>query len=62
MEAAAYFCVVEAVRDLGEPVVVVLDAQADELQVSVSGIDRGALPVDEMRDRVEAAGGRSADH
>lgn len=57
VEAAAYFCVLEAVHDLGEPVVVVLDAQADELQVSVSGTDRGGLPVDEMRDRVEAAGG-----
>ena len=57
VEAAAYFCVVEAVHDLGEPVVIVLDAQADQLQLSVSGIDRGGLPVDEMRDRVEAAGG-----
>jgi signal transduction histidine kinase len=57
VEAAAYFCVVEAVHDLGEPVVIVLDAQADQLQLSVSGTDRGGLPVDEMRDRVEAAGG-----
>jgi signal transduction histidine kinase len=57
VEAAAYFCVVEAVHDLGGPVLVVLDARADQLQLSVSGIDRGSLPVDEMRDRVEAAGG-----
>jgi hypothetical protein len=57
VEAAAYFCVVEAVHDLGEPVVVVLDARADQLQLSVSGADRGGLPVDEMRDRVEAMGG-----
>jgi hypothetical protein len=57
VEAAAYFCVVEAVHDLGEPVVIVLDARADQLQLSVSGTDRGGLPVDEMRDRVEAAGG-----
>jgi signal transduction histidine kinase len=57
VEAAAYFCVVEAVHDLGEPVVVVLDARADQLQLSVSGTDQGGLPIDEMRDRVEAAGG-----
>jgi signal transduction histidine kinase len=57
IEAAAYFCAVEAVHNLGEPVVVVLDARADQLQLSVSGNDRGSLPVDEMRDRVEAAGG-----
>jgi signal transduction histidine kinase len=57
VEAAAYFCVVEAVHDLGEPVVVVLDAQAGQLRLSMSGTDRGGLPVEEMRDRVEAAGG-----
>ena len=57
VEAAAYFCAVEAVHNLGEPVVVVLDAQGDQLQLSISGTDRGGLPVDEMRDRVEAAGG-----
>ncbi len=57
VEAATYFCVVEAVRDLGAPVVVVLDAQADQLRLSVSGTDRGGLPLDEMRDRVEAVGG-----
>jgi signal transduction histidine kinase len=57
IEAAAYFCVVEAVHDLADPVVVVLDARADQLQLSVSGTDRGGLPVYEMRDRVEAAGG-----
>ena len=57
VEAAAYFCVVEAVHDLAGPVLVVVDARADQLQLSVSGIDRGSLPVDEMRDRVEAAGG-----
>jgi signal transduction histidine kinase len=57
VEAAAYFCVVEAVYDLGEPVLVVLDARAGQLQLTVSGADRGGLPVDEMRDRVEAAGG-----
>ena len=57
VEAAAYFCVVEAVHGLGEPVLVVLDARAYQLQLSVSGTDRGGLPVDEMRDRIEAAGG-----
>jgi signal transduction histidine kinase len=57
VEAAAYFCALEAVHDLGEPVLVVLDAPADQLQLTVSGTDRGGLPIDEMRDRVEAAGG-----
>jgi len=57
VEAAAYFCVVEAMHDLGGPVAVVLDMQDDHLQLVVSGSDRGGLPPDQMRDRVEAAGG-----
>jgi signal transduction histidine kinase len=57
VEAAAYFCAVEAVRNLEEPMVVVLDARAGQLRLSVSGTHRAGLPVDEMRDRVEAAGG-----
>lgn len=57
IEAAAYFCVAEAMHDLGEPVVVVLDAQDGQLQLVVSGHDRGGLPLGHMRDRVEAAGG-----
>jgi GAF domain-containing protein len=57
VEAAAYFCVAEATRDLGAPVVVVLTARGDQLQLVVSGSDRGGLPLGHMRDRVEAAGG-----
>jgi GAF domain-containing protein len=57
VEAAAYFCVAEAMHDLGGPVVVVLDAPGDQLRLVVSGSDRGGLPLGHMRDRVEAAGG-----
>ena len=57
VEAAAYFCVAEAVRDLGGPGVVVLDAHDERLRLVVSGGDRGGLPLGHMRDRVEAAGG-----
>ena len=57
IEAAAYFCVAEAMRDLGGPVVVVLDAPGGHLRLIVSGSDQGGLPQDHMRDRVEAAGG-----
>jgi signal transduction histidine kinase len=57
VEAAAYYCVAEATRDLGAPVVVVLTARGDQLQLVVSGSDRGGLPLGHVRDRVEAAGG-----
>jgi signal transduction histidine kinase len=57
VEAAAYFCVVEAVQDLDAPVLVRLDVHDDRLQLVVSGIDRGDLGVEQMRDRVDAAGG-----
>ncbi|WP_327004511.1 hypothetical protein OHA72_57365 [Dactylosporangium sp. NBC_01737] len=57
IEAAAYFCVAEAMRNLDGPIVVVLDAPDDQLSLVVSGSDHGGLPQDHMRDRVEAAGG-----
>jgi signal transduction histidine kinase len=57
VEAAAYFCVAEAMHDLGGPVVVVLDAPGDQLRLVVTGSDRGGLPLGHIRDRVEAAGG-----
>ncbi len=57
VEAAAYFCVAEALRDLGAPVVVALTARADQLQLVMTGNDRGGPPLDHVRDRVEAAGG-----
>ncbi|HEV7195317.1 MAG TPA: hypothetical protein VGN19_05200 [Pedococcus sp.] len=57
VEAAAYFCVVEATRDLSPPVLVVLATRDDQLQLVVRGGDGGALALAHMRDRVEAAGG-----
>ena len=57
VEAAAYFCVAEATRDLGDPVRVALSAADDELLVAVTGGDGGQLPLSHIRDRVEAAGG-----
>jgi signal transduction histidine kinase len=35
----------------------VLTARGDQLQLVVSGSDRGGLPLGHVRDRVEAAGG-----
>jgi signal transduction histidine kinase len=58
VEAAAYFCVSEASRDLGEPVVVVVSAPDDRLEILVEGGDRGGVPLGHMQDRVEAAGGQ----
>ena len=57
VEAAAYFCVAEATRDLGDPVLVALSTVDDELLVAVTGGDGGQLPLSHIRDRVEAAGG-----
>nr|CAA9322784.1 MAG: hypothetical protein AVDCRST_MAG46-928 [uncultured Nocardioidaceae bacterium] len=56
IEAAAYFCVAEATRDLSAPLVVTLSARADLLHLQVSG-HGDDLPLDHMRDRVEAVGG-----
>ncbi|MFJ3404696.1 GAF domain-containing sensor histidine kinase [Promicromonospora sp. NPDC090134] len=57
VEAATYFCVAEAIPDLGDPVVVLLEAHDDQLRLVVRGRDRGGLPLRHMQDRVEAAGG-----
>ena len=57
VEAAAYFCAAEAVRDMGEPVVVSLSVEDDRLRVVVTGHEDGALPLSHIRDRVEATGG-----
>ena len=57
VEAAAYSCVAEAIRYLGEPVLVVLAVEGDRLRVAVSGREDGALPLSHIRDRVEATGG-----
>jgi hypothetical protein len=60
VEAAAYFCAAEATRDLDEPVRVLLSVESDRLRLVVSGTDRGAMAEDDMRDRVESAGGTVA--
>jgi signal transduction histidine kinase len=57
VEAAAYFCVAESARTLGDPVAVTLTVGDDVLDVVVSGTDRGGLVLDPIRDRIEAAGG-----
>ena len=44
VEAAAYFCVVEATRDLRPPVLVVLASRDDQLQVVVAVMTAGASP------------------
>ena len=60
VEAAAYFCVAEAVRDLGGPVTVSLKQCDDELQLLVVGRDGHDLPLANMRDRAEAVGGTAS--
>ena len=57
VEAAAYFCVAEAVRALTAPVEVALTRRADEVVVVVEGGGDGFLPVAHMRDRAEALDG-----
>jgi signal transduction histidine kinase len=57
VEAAAYFCVSEAVRDLGGPVEVSLVRHEHDVCVCIDGQDGGELPLDNMRDRAEALGG-----
>ena len=56
VEAAAYFCAAEATRDLDDTTVV-LSVAAERLSLVVTGTDRGAMARDDIRDRVEAAGG-----
>ena len=62
VEAAAYFCVAEAVRALAPPLEVALRWLDGALEVVVAGRDDGGLPVDQLRDRVEAAGGTVSRH
>src|SRR3954470_10100924 len=57
LEAAAYFCVAEAVRDLGGPVEVSLARQQQDVRVLIDGQADGELPLANMRDRAEALGG-----
>jgi GAF domain-containing protein len=55
-EAAAYFCVAEAAQNFDDPVVT-LTTDQDRLHLLITGRGRGGLPLAQMRDRVEAAGG-----
>jgi signal transduction histidine kinase len=57
VEAAAYFCVTEAMRALDPPIAVNLAVHDDQLHVSVVGTDREGLSLSPMRDRIEATGG-----
>jgi hypothetical protein len=57
LEAAAYFCVAEAMRDLGGPVEVSLARQQEDVRVLIDGRAGSELPLDNMRDRAEALGG-----
>src|SRR4051794_40490282 len=57
LEAAAYFCVAEAMRDLGGPVEVSLARQQEDVRVLIDGQADGELPLAHMRDRAEALGG-----
>jgi hypothetical protein len=57
LEAAVYFCVVEAARDLSGAIVVALSEDDGELRVVVSGGAGAELPLGHMRDRVKTAGG-----
>ena len=56
VEAAAYFSAAEATRDLDDPRVV-MSVRADRLSLVVTGADRGSMAREDIRDRVEAAGG-----
>ena len=57
VEAAVYFCVAEAAQSLQTPIEVAVTAPAGGLAVQVRGRQRRPLPMSEIRDRVEAAGG-----
>ena len=56
VEAAAYFCAAEATRDLDDPILV-LAAEDDVLRLVTTGTDRRGIAHDDIRDRVESAGG-----
>jgi signal transduction histidine kinase len=58
IEAAAYFCIAEAARELEQPVLVRLGVREDHLDVVLTGGNpTHGLSVFNMRDRVDAVGG-----
>ena len=58
VEAAVYFCCVEAVRAGSGATRIDLRIVASELVVQIDGLARGQIDVQAIVDRVEAAGGR----
>ena len=60
VEAAAYFCVADAVQELVPPVVVTVEAADAHLRLLVVGGHRDGLALAGMRDRVEAEDGSFA--
>jgi len=56
VEAAAYFCAAEASCELDEPVLS-LAVEGGDLRLVVTGTDRGGIAQDDIRDRIESAGG-----
>ena len=57
VEAAAYFCVVEATRAFDHTIAVTLAVHGDHLHLSMRGTEAGDLSLHHMRDRMEATGG-----
>ena len=57
VEAAAYFCVAEGVRDFAPPVEILLCRDSGDLLLTMTGHAAGDGATQRMRDRVETLGG-----
>ena len=57
VEAAAYFCFAEGVRDFAPPVEIVLRRDGGDLVLTMTGHADGDGATQRMRDRVETLGG-----
>jgi hypothetical protein len=57
VEAAAYFCFAEGVRDFAPPVEIVLRRDGGDLVLTMTGRADGDSATQRMRDRVETLGG-----
>jgi signal transduction histidine kinase len=60
VEAAVYFCAVEAVRSSAQPRTIELTLDGDDLVLRVSGVSAPEVDLNAVLDRVEAAGGAAA--
>jgi hypothetical protein len=58
VEAALYFCCVEATRPAAHVDRIRLQLDADVVRLWLDGVDPGALDLDAIADRIGAAGGR----